>query len=130
MNPHEDVHPPEDRRQDFQEILEDFDVHCHDRIALDPNAWHLTAPVRLLNADEQAEFRATVALGKARPDKYKGAPALYGFSEVYFNSSHTVALVYATHFCGGLCGQGFWSAFALENGEWKRLRWEAASWIS
>jgi len=57
-------------------------------------------------------------------------PALYGFSEVYFNAHHTVALVYATHWCGALCGQGFWVALALEDGQWKPLRWSATTWIS
>ena len=51
-------------------------------------------------------------------------------SAVYFNASHTVALVYARHWCGGLCGQGLWIAVALEDGHWKRLPWNATSWIS
>lgn len=42
----------------------------------------------------------------------------------------TVALVYATQWCGMLCGQGLWLAFALENGEWKPLNWNASTWIS
>lgn len=137
MNPHITVHPPADRMEDFREILEDFDEHCHEHIQLDPNAWHLSAPVRLLNSKEQAEFMSTRFghMGQTHDPaiqaKYKGAPALYGFSQVYFNTAHTVALVYATHWCGGLCGQGLWIALALDrNGKWKQLRWAASSWIS
>jgi hypothetical protein len=42
MNPHVAVYPSDNRRKDFDEILQDFDKHCHDRIVLDPNA--LEAP--------------------------------------------------------------------------------------
>jgi hypothetical protein len=133
MNPHSAVHPPEDQQENYNEILQDFDLHCHDVLSLDPDAWKLSAPVRLLTPDEQKEFQAT-RFGDARNSpaaaKYKGAPALYGFSEVYFNAHHTVALVYATHWCGGLCGQGLWIALALEDGLWKPLQWNATQWIS
>ncbi len=130
MNPHIGVHPPKDRQKDFAEILEDFDAHCHDRVALSATAWQTTAPVRLLTPAEQQEFRESRGTKSEAEQKYKGAPALYGFSEVYFNLHHTVALVYATHWCGGLCGQGFWVALALKDGQWKRLKWSATTWIS
>jgi hypothetical protein len=133
MNPHQAVHPTDDRRQDFAEILQDFDHHCHERLILDPNSWKVAIPVRLLNAQEQKEFQSTRMNSNPNTpaaQKFKGAPALYAFSQLYFNAHHTVALVYATHWCGGLCGQGFWIAFALENGRWKPLRWNATTWIS
>jgi hypothetical protein len=134
MNPHAAVHPTADRSQDFAEILEDFDRHCHDRVMLEANNLTLSAPVRLLNREEQEEFvqsrNKRPAERSAEAAKFAGAPALYGFSEVYFNHAHTVALVYATHWCGGLCGQGMWLAFALSNGQWKALRWNATTWIS
>ena len=63
-------------------------------------------------------------------DQYEGAPSLYGFSSVFFNKSHTVALVYATHYCGSLCGEGFWVALALEDGSWKELECDCSGWIS
>lgn len=114
MNPHFAVHPPEDRNQDFKEILADFDAHCHERLALRLGNWNTLAPVRLLTPEEQEEFRATQFPKTAASEKYRGAAALYGFSEVYFNVHHTVALVYATHWCGGLCGEGFWVPLAAE----------------
>jgi hypothetical protein len=93
--------------------------------------WKLPVPVRLLNAKQQAEFELHVGLPEpTAEDKYKGAPALYGFSEVYFNAKHTVALVYATHYCGSRCGEGFWIALTLEGGEWKGLPWKTSGWIS
>lgn len=139
MNPHIAVHPTADRKQDFAEILADFDAHCHDRIALNAESFNTTVPLRLLTPAEQKEFsiahggllhRADPAAIAAAQEKYKGAAALFAFSEVYFNQHQTVALVYATHWCGSLCGQGLWLAFALENGHWKSLPWDATSWIS
>jgi len=133
LNPHGAVHPTDDRLRDFAEILEDFDRHCHDRIILNANSLKLSARVRLLNPEEQKEFEGTrfgPAKDPAVAAKYQGAPALYGFSEVYFNKAHTIALLYATHWCGSLCGQGFWLAFALSDGQWKHLRWNTVSWIS
>ena len=130
MNPHVAVHPTSNLQQDFVEILEDFDLHCHDRITLDPNAWTGLVPVRLLNENEQETFRKSRFDGTPAPE-FNGAPALYGFSEVYFNAKRTVALVYATHWCGALCGEGFWLGLTLQDGKWKRAQWlDSASWIS
>jgi hypothetical protein len=124
MNPHVAIHPPQENQQDLVEILDDFDQHCHDRLTLDPDpdVWKLAVPLHLLNPTEQAEFRATHGrVDSAVADKYKGATALYAFSEVYFNSHHSVAVVYATHWCGGTCGQRSWVAFTLDNSNvWKR----------
>jgi hypothetical protein len=135
MNPHFAVHPPDQWQKDFEEILADFDAHCHDRLDLDsnPKLWRVSGSLRLLTPEEQKEFQSTrmgQPVNQAIAEKYKGAAAIYGFSRVYFNSSHTVGLVYATHWCGGLCGQGLWIAVALEGGHWKRLPWNATSWIS
>ena len=130
MNPHVAVHPTSNLQQDFVEILEDFDLHCHDRLTLDRNAWTGLVPVHLLNGNEQETFRKSRFDGTPAPE-FKGAPALYGFSEVYFNAKHTVALVYATHWCGALCGEGFWLGLTLQDGKWKRAQWlDSASWIS
>lgn len=133
LSPHQAVHPTDDRRKDFTEILADFDRHCHERLTLDRTAFKVSIPVRLVNAQEQEEFqlsRSRYPPDLSLADKYKGVPALYAFSQVYFNAHHTVALVYATHWCGGLCGQGFWIALALKSGQWKPLPWRAAQWIS
>lgn len=136
MNPHSAVHPPDNQLQDYLDILLDFDKHCHEKFALDSSAWHLRAPVHVLNREEQAQFQFSRFKLPQTPAevtnaaKFKGAPALYGFSEVYFNAPHTVALVYATLWCGGMCGQGGWYAFGLQSGEWKPLRWGSNSWMS
>ncbi len=132
MNPHYAVTPSAEDREDYDQIMVDFDTHCHERIRLDAARWPaMNAPVRFLNEGEQTEFESTRFQRAPSVDKYKGAPALYGFSQVYFNARHTTALVYATHWCGGLCGQGMWVAPRKDaSGNWKTLRWNAISWIS
>jgi len=132
LNPHSAVHPSQNQRADFDEILRDFDQHCHERFTLRGGNWSFKQRYRLLTQAEQDNFMASRS-HKQNPDApnpFAGAPALYGFSPVYFNAHHTVALVYATHWCGGLCGQGMWIALALVDGEWKTLNWRSDSWIS
>jgi hypothetical protein len=131
MNPHIAVQPAPEDRHDFEEILQDFDKHCHEQLILHP--WKSALPIRLLNEDEQKEFESTRGRRDSDPAivrKYQGAAAIYGFSQVYFNAHSTVAMVYVTTWCGNLCGQGWWSGFALKDGRWRLLRWGSTSWIS
>ena len=130
MNPHLSVHPPADRAEDFEEILSDFDAHCHQRVRLMAGAFTTPAPVRILSPAEQDEFRDALLPGSTAMEKYRGAPALYSFSQVYFNKRHTVALVYASQSCGSLCGEGTWYALALDGGHWKPLHWRTDGWSS
>lgn len=130
LNPHVAVRPPDSNAKDYQEILRDFDAHCHERIVLSPAGWRTSAPVRLLTPAEQEEYTKTRESSQEHNPKFKGAGTLNSFSQVYFNANHTVALVYATHVCGGLCGQGFWIALALRDGAWHTLRWSSMLWIS
>jgi hypothetical protein len=85
-NPHFAVHPPAQWQPDFEEILHDFDAHCHVRLDLDPNPylWKVPGPVRLLTPVEQKEFEST-RLGKSSEftGKYEGAPALYGLQGLF-----------------------------------------------
>lgn len=130
MNPHIAVHPPASHAQDFEEILADFDAHCHQRVILIPGAFNTSLPVRLLSPMEQDDFHASRSISSPAGREYGGSPALFGFTEVYFNRRHTVALVYATDWCGNLCGQGMWVAFGLEDGKWKDLHWKTNGWVS
>ena len=133
MNPHVAVEPPADRRQDFAELLDDFDRRCHERIHLTSEAFNLVVPLRLLSQTEQEEFvRARFdpnagMEGDLLTARYKGAPGLSMFSQVYFNAHHTMAMVYASGWCGGLCAQSYWQVLGVEDGSWKRLGWRSAT---
>jgi hypothetical protein len=132
MNPHVAIEAPADRRQEFGELLDDFDRRCHERVQLTPESFNLVVPLKLLNQDEQDEFIRTRfdpnsgREGDMLTARYRGAPGLSRFSEVYFNAHHTLAMVYANDWCGGLCAQSYWEVVGLEDGTWKRLNWRTA----
>ena len=76
MNPHETVHPTPDREQDFREILEDFDRHCHDRLAAQSGYRHLDAPIHLLTEEQQRVAEETqfgTRPGTKSREEFKGA---------------------------------------------------------
>jgi hypothetical protein len=134
MNPHNALTAPESRAQDLAELLEDFDKHCHERVKLTADGFKLQVPLRLLNEDEQEEFIRT-RFGATKDvkaeEKYRGAPGLSSFSQVYFNAHHTVAMVYASGWCGGTCAQAFWVVFEKDSmGQWKTLRWNSTMLMS
>jgi hypothetical protein len=133
LNANRTVTFPPDRRQDFHEIIADFDLHCQDRLLLKHDGWNLPVPVVILNKSEQDEYgRTWGGRRKGEPGaaeiarKYEGASGIYSFSQVFFNLNHTVALVESSNYCGGMCGDGQWQAFALQAGEWKRMPWPSA----
>ena len=133
INPYVALYPTPEQAQDYAEMLDDFDHHCHDRIVLTAESLKLAVPVHVLNQAEQEEFRKTRLRLKpgdqtdpAAVAKYKGAFGLSSFTEVYFNSHHTVAMVYGWGWCGDPCSQGFWTVFGLQNGEWKQLKWRSS----
>lgn len=136
MDPHVAVQFPEKYRRDGEEALKDFDAHCHERWSLGGGDWSVKEPLLLLSPKEQNEFRFLRFRGNEGglpPEtiaKYKGAATLISFSGVFFSQNRTVAMVYATHWCGALCGEDFWTAFVLENGVWKQQRWTVIRGIS
>jgi len=93
------------------------------RVRLDRAGWHTEVPVLVLNSKAQREFeRSHNSVNvNSEPEPYEGAPALCGFSLVFFNKAHDVALVHATYYCGNLCAGGTWFALTLEHGTWERL---------
>ena len=134
-NPHSSVHPPESDREDFEQILVDFDHHCHERIQLDATSWKASAPVHILDEAGQSDYwsthNATRQKGAvAEPSKYAGAPGIFIFSEAFFNTHHTVALIYAGVHCGSLCGQWLWYAFRFKDGQWLPLKWSSTVMMS
>ena len=66
---------------------------------------------------------------------YKRFPNSGGYVEmsaVGFNSDKTLALMYAGHSCGGLCGGGAYHFFKKVDGKWKEFNWPGISctWVS
>ena len=133
LNPHTAIQASAEHKQEFKEILADFDEHCHEHWKLNGGQWKMRSPVQLLTPAEQAEFHASRSAEKRDPKleaRYKKSYALFAFSPVYFNHDHTVALVYSVLWCGDLCGEGKWSAFTRTGKDWIPLQIVSASWIS
>ena len=120
MNPHEAVKPPEDRQAEWKEVLADFDQHCHDVIQLDQNGFRTELPVRLLNADDKRRFMQDPI---KPPAEFADGAGLHLFSEVFFNTNHTLALVEEGMWCGALCGNWTWVVLARGEGRWAMLPW-------
>ena len=138
MNPHVAIQPPPDQAQDFAEMLEDFDRHCHDRILLNAGSFKFRAPPRLLTPAEQDEYWRNKAIvskpGTTAKEgdtdlaaKYAGAAIITSFSEVFFNAHHTIAMVYSVGLCGDLCGSASWTVLALRDRKWTTLGWNCAA---
>jgi len=128
------VTPPDSRQSEWNEVLSDFDVRCHERYKLDGSRFHEAVPVHLLDDAAQKRYWSGVSGFKPpsnnimqappTPDDFKGAAGLHSFSGVYFNRAHTLAAVYFGMGCGSLCGNSTWVVLEKQSdGTWQRLRW-------
>jgi hypothetical protein len=127
MEPHTSVQAPPERKTEWDEVLDDYDRHCHDVVQLDASELKTEIPVRLLNDKETQAFRANPI---HPPAEFADGAGLHRFTQVYFNAHHTLALVEQGMWCGGLCGNWRWVVLEKKDGEWKPLPWVHTSMIS
>jgi hypothetical protein len=120
IEPHTAVQAPADRKAQWNELLADYDRHCHDVIELNRQSFQTELPVHLLSAeDKQSYLRDT----RQPPAEFANGAGLHRFSEVFFNADHTLALVEQGMRCGGLCGNWTWVVLELKDGQWETLPW-------
>ncbi len=103
VNPHFAVKAPQDRQAEWNQVLADYDEHCHDLIQLDRDSFKTELPVHLVNPEDTRKMEDPL---KAAPVRASGG--MHHFSEVFFNPNHTLALVNQGMWCGGLCGNATW----------------------
>jgi hypothetical protein len=103
------LQPPPNNANAFQEAVQDFRARRFERLQLKRD-FHLDADYTLLNAGDVATYKQT----------QNGYPAVNFFSEVYFNSKQTAALVYRNVFCGRLCANGQWIYLEKQGSQWVR----------
>jgi hypothetical protein len=140
MGPTEAVTPPADRKAEWDEVLADFNEHCHDRYKLVSGNLALSLPVHLLDDEAQKRYwsgvsgfmppKNNIMLAPPTPDDFKGAAGLHSFSAVYFNRKHTLAATYFGMGCGSLCGNWTWVVLEKTPEGWKRLLWVHMSMFS
>jgi hypothetical protein len=120
MNPHDAVKAPEDRQVEWNEVLTDYDQHCHDVIQLNLASFKTELPVRLLNAEDKESF---VKDPGRPPAEFADGAGLHRFTEVFFNANHTLALVEQGMWCGSLCGNWMWVVLERRKGRWEMTPW-------
>jgi hypothetical protein len=103
------LQPPQHNAEAFNEAVQDFRTRRFDRLQL-KRELHLDADYTLLNPGDVAAYKSTQT----------GYPAVNFFSEVYFDSKQTAALVYRNVFCGRLCANGQWIYLEKNGKQWVR----------
>jgi hypothetical protein len=119
-NPRLAVEAPADRMEEWSAVLADYDQHCHELLQLDQAAFRTGLPVHLLNASEKLAIRKNPLNMPANLEDAKG---LHSFTEVFFNASHSLALVQQGMWCGSLCGNWMWVVLEHKDSQWKMLPW-------
>ena len=120
--PDSELQPPPNNQEAFSEAVQDFHTRRYERIHLEDQL-QLDRPYTLLSADDVAELRKTLAgidPGSQLQSKWAGYPGITYFSEVYFNTAHTVGLVYMNNFCANLCANGQWIYLEKNGDQWVR----------
>jgi hypothetical protein len=113
--------PPENVKA-FHEAVLDFQARQYEHIELTQQL-HLNHDYRLLTTADISEFRrarSSVQSDSALQNKYAGAPGITYFSQVFFNSTQTAALVYMNNWCTNLCAAGTWVYLEKHGGQWVR----------
>jgi hypothetical protein len=116
------LQPPPNNAQAFREAVQDFRSRRYERIPLEHKI-NVDRPYTLLTADDVAELKSALAgidPGSQLQDKWAGYPGITFFSEVYFNTAHTAALVYMNNFCANLCANGQWIYLEKNGDHWVR----------
>jgi hypothetical protein len=103
------LQPPPNNAKAFREAVQDFQSRRFERIQLKRD-FHLDVDYTLLNPGDVAAYKSAQT----------GYPAINFFSEVYFDSKQTAALVYRNVFCGRLCANGQWIYLEKQSGQWVR----------
>ena len=116
------LQPPSDNPRGFQEAVNDYNQRKKERMPL-TRRFNVSRPYVLLLPDDVAQFKAARGSPNASSDEQSTFSQYLGitfFSEVYFNTAQTAALVYILDWCGNLCSQSEWVYLEKQNGAWVR----------
>jgi hypothetical protein len=123
LAPDATLQPPPDNPKAFKEALSDYYQRKQERFSLMRRYFQLGRPYILLKPEDAAQLRATKSSLQATSSMqaaYKDYLGITYFSEVYFNTQQTAALVYILDWCGNLCSQAEWVYLEKQNGVWVR----------
>jgi hypothetical protein len=120
--PEGQLQPPPNNEKAFREAVQDFHTRRYERVQLSHDL-KIDRPYALFSAEDAAELKnmlAGIHPGSQLQDKWTGYPGITYFSEVYFNTTRTAALVYMNNFCANLCANGQWIYLEKHNNQWVR----------
>jgi hypothetical protein len=107
--PDSELQAPPNNVEAFREAVQDFHARRYERLQLKRD-FHLDVDYALLSSGEVATYKSAQT----------GYPAINFFSEVYFDSKQTAALVYRNTFCGRLCANSQWIFLEKKGDQWVR----------
>ncbi len=120
--PEATLQAPSDNVRAFREAVNDYNQRKQERLSLKRH-FDLQRPYVLLTAAQTEAFkesRTSVETGSSAQSEYGGYIGVTFFSEAYFNSTQTAALVYILDWCGNLCSQSEWVYLEKKDGAWIR----------
>ena len=113
---------PPDNVKAFHEAVHDFQTRRNQRIQL-TRQFNLDRTYTLLTSDQVNDFRrsrTSIDANSAAQGQYAGYPGITFFSQVFFNSNQTAALVYMNNWCANLCAAGQWVYLEKHGSQWVR----------
>jgi hypothetical protein len=121
LAPDATLQPPDDNPGGFKEAVNDYNQRKKERLVLTrrlqlPQAYVLLTPSDVTQFKESRSVNSTSEL----QSKYGDYVGITFFSEVYFNTAQTSALVYILDWCGNLCSQAEWIYLEKRDGVWVR----------
>jgi hypothetical protein len=121
LAPEATLQPPDDNPRGFKEAVSDYNQRKKERLVL-TRRLKLSRPYVLLAPGDVAQFKdsRSVNSDSELQSKYGNYVGVTFFSEVYFNTAQTSALVYILDWCGNLCSQAEWIYLEKRDGVWVR----------
>jgi hypothetical protein len=129
LAPEATLQAPPDNVRAFHEAVSEYNQRKGERLALKRH-FDLSRPYVLLTPAETEQFKASrtsMDVSSSTRTKYGDYIGITFFSEAYFNSTQTAALVYILDWCGNLCSQSEWVYLEKQNGVWVRRSGKAPS---
>jgi hypothetical protein len=121
LAPDATLQPPDDNPRGFKEAVNDYNQRKKERLVL-THRLKLSQPYVLLTPSDVTQFKASRSVDSTSElqSKYGDYVGVTFFSEVYFNTAQTSALVYILDWCGNLCSQAEWIYLEKRDGVWVR----------
>jgi hypothetical protein len=116
------LNPPSEHAHLFREAVADYYQRKKERFRLTRN-FQVNRSYILLNPNDANDLKATKISPNASSSmrsQYADYLGITYFSQVYFNTQQTAALVYMLDWCGNLCSQSQWVYLEKHRGVWVR----------